>query len=127
MAYSDFAGSLTGGGLLRVANVVLGRSASGFTGDFTILEDARITASDGSGNMLNSAFGGNVTLPKRAVVCLDDNCPNSGVAIVNAASFDLPSDFDEWYDQKGYQMSVRVVNGTQLRMRKRLGVILIFR
>ncbi|HRU18909.1 MAG TPA: LamG domain-containing protein [Kiritimatiellia bacterium] len=106
------AGALTGGGEISAANLVLGGNASGFTGDFTLGENATVTITDSSDTFLNSTFGGKVTLPKKAVIAYGGKRPNGGMATLTAATLGTPSDFTEWVDSTGGSVKVRAVDDT---------------
>ena len=106
------AGALTGGGEISAANLVLGGDASGFTGDFTLGENATVTITDSSDTFLNSTFGGKVTLPKKAVIAYGGKRPNGGMATLTAATLGTPSDFTEGVDSTGGTVKVRAVDDT---------------
>jgi len=116
-------GALRGCGAVTVANLALGGQTSAYTGDFTICENARIIASDNSGNPLSSTFGGTVVLPKKAVVEWGLR-PDNGSAFIDAASLVLPSDFSEWTDATGNKISVKAV-GNRLKITPCSGMMLI--
>ena len=116
-------GALTGYGPVTVANLVLGGDTDAYTGDFTIAENAKITVSDANGAMLNSAFGGKVVLPKKAVIEWGKR-PDAGEATLTAATLIPPADFTEWTDVTGKRIRVRVV-GNQLKVKIATGLFIV--
>lgn len=88
-------------------------------------ENATITVSDADGQMLNAAFGGRVTLPKKAVIVWGRR-PDAGEAVVTAAALVCPADFSEWTDGTGRNVRVNVVGNT-LRIKGRTGLCVVIR
>ena len=118
-------GPLSGCGTVTVSNWILGGDGTAFAGDFAVEENATITVSDADGQMLNAAFGGRVTLPKKAVIAWGRR-PDAGEAVVTAAAFACPADFSEWTDGTGGSVRVKVI-GNKLKIKVRTGLCVVIR
>ena len=108
-----------------MSNWILGGDGTAFAGDFAVEENATITVSDADGQMLNAAFGGRVTLPKKAVIAWGRR-PDAGEAVVTAAAFACPADFSEWTDGTGGSVRVKVI-GNKLKIKVRTGLCVVIR
>lgn len=125
------AGALTGGGAVTVANLVLGGDTSAYTGDFTVGENATITAAALSGLTAVSTFGGKVVLPAKATVVLPTDVELGKYALVKAGTLVPPADFSQWTATIGGEAPIGkvkfVVDGNTLFCRYSGGMTVIIR